>query len=311
MTASSTLPPALPGADRDLDDEDAGRLHIYESGPDEPGTDTPVVLVHSVNAAANAREMKPLFERLRSDRLVMAFDLPGFGLSERSDRQYTPRLMTDALHAVVADVRGRHGGAAVDAIALSTSCEFLARAVVERPDGYRTAALISPTGFDRRSRKPGPPGSTRGQGWLKGLLTGPGWGRGLFDLLTKPSVVRYFLERTWGSKDIDEDLWAYDVEAARLPAAHHAPLAFLSGYLFSRDARRLYEALELPVWMAHGVRGDFVDYSGKTAFEDRGNWAIQVFETGALPHFEVPDAFVAGYHAFLAEAIRPGGLGDG
>ena len=30
--------------------------------------------------------------------------------------------------------------------------------------------------------------------------------RGLFRLLTRPRVVRYFLERTWGSKDIDEAL---------------------------------------------------------------------------------------------------------
>jgi len=54
------------------------------------------------------------------------------------------------------------------------------------------------------------------------------------------------------------------------------------------------------VWMSHGVRGDFVDYSNKTQVADRANWTIQVFRTGAMPHFEAKDAFVQAYDAFLA-----------
>jgi hypothetical protein len=50
------------------------------------------------------------------------------------------------------------------------------------------------------------------------------------------------------------------------------------------------------------VRGDFTDYRQKKDFEGRSNWTIQQFQTGALPHFEVPAEFFAGYDAFLASA---------
>ncbi|MBN8495170.1 MAG: alpha/beta hydrolase, partial [Burkholderiales bacterium] len=133
-------------------------------------------------------------------------------------------------------------------------------------------------------------------------LCGPGWGGALFRGLTRPGVIRYFLEKTWGSKQIDDALWRYDVISTRQPGAEHAPLYFLSGGLFSTDIHTVYERLTQPVWMCHGTRGDFVDYRGKTLVQGRPNWRIQVFETGALPHFEVPQAFHAAYDAFLASA---------
>ncbi|MCU0681687.1 MAG: alpha/beta fold hydrolase [Polyangiaceae bacterium] len=302
--ADAALPPALTGPSFVLDDARVGRLWCYGG----EGRGVPLVLVHSVNAAASAFEVRPLYEHYASARPTYAFDLPGFGLSERSARAYTPRLMTDALLAVVREVRRRHGGAPVDALALSLSCEFLARAAVEEPGAFRTLALVSPTGFSGPPRPPGPPGSTRAMPGLLALVNGPRVGSTLFGLLTRPGVIRYFLERTWGSREIDEGLWAYDVQAARAPGAEHAPLYFLTGHLFSKDVMRLYGALEHPVWMSHGVRGDFVDYRGEAAVRGRANWSFDVFETGALPHFEVRARFVSAYGAFLAEAARgPGG----
>jgi hypothetical protein len=114
-------------------------------------------------------------------------------------------------------------------------------------------------------------------------------------------VIRYFLERTWGGPDIDEELWAYDVLTTRQPGARHAPLYFLSGELFSADVNRLYDALNLPVWMSHGVRGDFVDYRGAKVLLDRDNWRLEVFQTGAIPYFEVPDTFFSAFDRFLAD----------
>jgi hypothetical protein len=74
----------------------------------------------------------------------------------------------------------------------------------------------------------------------------------------------------------------------------------VSGFLFSEDIIRIYHSLTLPVWMSHGVRGDFVNYANKTQVEGRANWTIQVFPTGAMPHFEARAEFIAAYDAFLA-----------
>jgi pimeloyl-ACP methyl ester carboxylesterase len=275
----------------------AGRLSAYVAGQGPP-----LLLIHSINASASAAEMRPLHEHCRATFTVFSVDLPGYGFSDRSDRDYTPRLMTDAVHAVTEQIRARCGPMLIDALALSLSCEYLARAASEAPDRYRSVALVSPTGF--RGLRPwrGPPGSTRGKPWLYKALRGPGkgWGAGIFRALTRPGVIRYFLQRTWGSKQIDESLWAYDTLTTQAVGAEHAPLHFLSANLFSADIHTVYQQLEMPVWMSHGVRGDFTDYRGKVIVEARTNWQFSVFPTGALPYFEVPDEFCSTFDRFLA-----------
>ena len=272
-----------------------GRLTIYVTGVGEP-----LLLIHSINAAASAAEVEPLIERYKSSRQVFSMDLPGFGLSERSDRIYTPRIMTDAILEVAGVIRSRNT-MGTDALALSTSCEFLARAASEKPGLFRTLALVSPTGFSRRNVLRGASGTTRFKPRLYAVLRGPGsgWGRAIFRQLTRPSVIRYFLKRTWGSPQIDERLWQVDSRMAQWPGAHYAPLYFLSGGLFSADIQTVYEQLSLPVWLCHGTRGDFTDYSRADRVARRDNWSSTVFETGALPYFEVPDVFFRAYDGFL------------
>jgi pimeloyl-ACP methyl ester carboxylesterase len=290
------LPPAVSG-ERVEFASPAGQLSVYIAGHGPP-----LLLIHSINASGSAAEMRPLHEHYRANRTVFSIDLPGYGFSDRSDRDYTPRLMTDAVHAVTALIRGRCGPAPIDALALSLSCEYLARAAAEAPDRYRSVALVSPTGFSGLRPLRGAAGSTRGLPWLYQALRGPvaGWGDAVFRLLTRPGVIRYFLRRTWGSKEIDEALWAYDLLTTQAPGAQHAPLHFLSANLFSADIHTVYERLALPVWMSHGVRGDFTDYRGKVIVEAHPNWQFSVFPTGALPYFEVLGDFCQAFDRFLA-----------
>jgi pimeloyl-ACP methyl ester carboxylesterase len=287
-----------------LDDPAVGRLAWYVDGPaDESLPARPLLLLHSINAAASAREMKPLFEHYREQRRVYVPDLPGYGLSDRSARMYGPRLMTDAIHAMLAVIRRQHGASPVDAIALSLSCEFLARAAMEDRAAFRSLAFVSPTGFNHLPLRQGPPGSTLGYPRVLAFLNRPAVGHRLFRLLTRRGVIRYFLRRTWGSKDIDEDLLDYDFRTTRVAGAEHAPLHFLSGFLFSGDSGALYQGLTHPIWVAHGVRGDFVRYQGLRQVADRANWTIDVFPTGALPHFEMTGQFVRRYEAWADRAV--------
>jgi pimeloyl-ACP methyl ester carboxylesterase len=291
---TTSLPAAVSG-ERVMLDGAVGRLCVYMAGQGPA-----LMLVHSVNAAASAAEVAPLHEHYRARFTVYSVDLPGYGHSDRSDRAYTPRLMTDALLAVRSLIHQRHGRAPFDALAVSLSCEFLARAAVESPADWRSLALVSPTGFNGTASRRGPPGSTRAVPGLLPILRGPGWGGALFRGLTRPGVIRYFLERTWGSKQIDEALWQYDVLTTRQPGAEHAPLHFLSAGLFSADVHDLYTALRAPVWMVQGVRGDFTDYRGRRIVEGRPNWRFTTLPTGAMPYFEVPRDFTHAYDAFLA-----------
>jgi pimeloyl-ACP methyl ester carboxylesterase len=196
----------------------------------------------------------------------------------------------------------RTGAQSVDALAVSLSSEFLARAATEAPAHYRSVALVSPTGLGRKDKRRGPEGSTLAMPWLLSALRGPGWGGLLFKGLTRPGVIRFFLNKTWGSRDIDETMWRLAVANAQQPGAEHAPLHFISGGLFSRDIQNVYEALEQPTWMSHGVRGDFTDYAQKSLVAGKSNWRISVFQTGALPYFEQTELFCADFQAFLDAA---------
>ncbi len=277
----------------------AGRVSYYVLGQGEP-----VLLVHSVNAAASAREMQPVFDHLAPRRRVFALDLPGFGFSDRSRRDYGVDLFVAAVADMLALIEAECPGSPVDAMALSLGGEFLARAAVQTDSPPRTLTLITPTGFNRRAAESAStePGNREVPGMLAGLSL-PLLSPALFGLLTTQASVNYFLKRTWGSDQIDQDLARYSYQTSHQPGARYAPLAFLSGRLFSRDIPNVYRQLKMPVWVPHGTRGDFKDFSGADWARDLENWRFQPFHSGALPHFEQPVEFCESLDIFLDSSI--------
>jgi pimeloyl-ACP methyl ester carboxylesterase len=304
MTDPTALPPALQGERFRF-----GDLSCYVAGQGPP-----LVLIHSMNASPSAAEVRPLFDRYAGSRTVFAPDLPGCGFSDRTDRRYDPRLMTDALHALAEQVRLRCGEQRIDALAVSTGCEFLARAAAERPERWRCLALVSPTGLNGRRPQRGPRGSTRAIPGLHAVLSARPWAQALYRALTRPKVIRYFLRRTFGRQDIDEALCAYAVRNAEVDGARFAPLHFLGAGLFSADIHDVYESLTQPVWVSHGVRGDFTDFRAMALLANAGTWRVSVLQAGAMPYFEVMTEFARAFDAFLRDGARgpgAGGAADG
>ena len=301
------LPPALEGERRAFTGRRAGRLSYYVAGPAVSDGAAPLLLIHSINAAASAYEVRPLFDHYRQQRRVYALDLPGFGFSERSRRDYTARLYTDAVLDMLDEITREAGNVPVDALALSLSSEFLARAATEQADRFATVALVSPTGFRKDDSFYGASGSSRGLPFLNKLYEFPLWSGAFFDLLNSRASQRYFLAKTFGSNEaIDQGLLEYDYVTAHQPGAQHAPYGFISAIPFSADINRVYDMIEPPVWLAHGVRGDFTDYGGTHKLAARPRWELRVFQTGGLPYFERPDEFFAAYDGFVerASALR-------
>lgn len=298
---NTPLPLALK-ADLHMLSGDSGRIAVYAGG-----SGPPILLVHSVNALASAAEIRPLFEALRLDHSVYALDLPGYGLSDRLPRAYSVGDMCSAIQQVAQWTAAQHPGQPLQAMGVSLSCEFVARVAKQTPDLFAALALVSPTGFRGGKSLRQPEGSTFFMPGFDQFLRrpGPGWGRFLFRQLSRPSVVRYFLRRTWGGRQIDETLWAYAVGMAHAPNAEQAPLSFLSGGLFSADMHTVYESLRLPVWVVHGTRGDFTDYRALDLVRHRANWQVTVMQAGAMPYFEDMAAFMAAYRVFEAKIPRP------
>jgi len=260
----------------------AGRLNYYV---DRQGTGRPLVLIHSVNAAASSFEMGPLFSHYRGERPVFALDLPGYGFSERSERVYTPELFTRAIE----DMLETQVGEPADVIALSLGAEFAARAAQLRPDLVHSLTLISPSGLNRR---PGNTKSVVGRMYGFGnlmhlLLTFPLWARPIFDLIATRSSIEFFLGKSFVGP-IPPGFVAYDYAAAHQPGAHHAPLYFLSGKLFTNHIRTaIYERLRTPTLVIY----DRDPYSNFGALPDvllkNPAWqAVRLVPSLGLPHFE-------------------------
>jgi pimeloyl-ACP methyl ester carboxylesterase len=288
LLAETALPAAIDAPCRYVELPQAGRIAYYTNGMDGG---RPVVLLHSVNAAPSAREMRPLFEHYRKVRPVYAPDLPGFGRSERSDRDYSPTLYADFIKHFLRDVVATPA----DIVAFSLSAEFAARALNETSELCRSLVLISPTGFGQRQPPSGPPTDRI----LKALRL-PVLGGGLFKLLTSRLSIRHFLGLSFAGKP-PVDLVDYAYATAHQPGARHAPFRFLSMKLFTPEAdRQLFELLRVPVLVLFD-RDPNVSFERLDAFASKDNWHIhRISPTRGLPHWERTEQTVEALDAFWA-----------
>ncbi len=260
------------------------------------------MLVHSVNAAASAFETKPLFDHYRSRRPVFALDLPGFGFSERGDRDYSAELYVDALDALLAE-RVRE---TVDVVALSLSSEFAAAAALRRPEGISSLVLISPTGLGHRA-PPGPAASRR----IRRVLGIPVLADALFALLTSRRSIRYYLGLNFRGKP-PREMVEYAFLTAHQPEAKFAPYAFLTFTLFSREAcSALYEPLELPVLVLYDEDPNLSFELLPELLRKRRSWrAERIRPTRGLPHWEALAQTTAAMDRFWVEAARETGSSE-
>lgn len=290
MTAYADLPPALDAPRADLDTGSAGRIAYYS---DTSAGGRPLVLVHSVNAAPSAFEMRPLFEHYRGRRPVYAPDLPGFGASDRSDRAYLPPLYADALAAFLEKVVAEPS----DIIALSLGCEFAARTAAQAADRIRSLALLSPTGFG--TRRP-PSGATSDR--LHRFFRTPALGDGLFTLVTSRRSIRYFLNLNFdGSPPAEMVDYAY--ATSHREGAKRAPFFFLSGKLFTPDAfESLYAPLSQPVLVVYD-RDPNVSFDRlPEMLAAHPNWhEARIRPTRGLPHWERLPETIRSLESFWAE----------
>ncbi|MBK8987100.1 MAG: alpha/beta fold hydrolase [Chloroflexi bacterium] len=292
------LPPAVDAERRIFNSPRSGRLSYYV---DKQGAGRPLVLIHSINAAPSAFEVKPLFDYYRGKRPVYALDLPGFGFSDRSERPYTVELYVDA----ILDFLRSEVGEAADVVALSLACEFASFAAYARPDLVSSLALISPTGFGF-SRNPGRNDVADFQAVGKRLhkfVTFPLWSQAIFDLLTSKPSIRYYLGQSFVGEP-PQNFFDYAYATAHQPGARHAPLYFLSGQLFTADVlTAVYAKVTRPVLLIYD-RDPNVSFGRLPELLALNEcWqAVQLTPSMGVPHWEMLPETTAVLQQFWAKA---------
>ena len=287
-----SLPPALDIAPRTFEAPD-GRVQYYT----RPGTGPPVVLLHSFNAVASSREMKPIAEHLATtDRPVYALDWLGFGRSDRGPLDYAPALYRRQLHHFLADVPDTP----VDLIALSLGGEYAAQVTLQAAPRVRRLVLISPTGFD----------ATQGPSHLgrRGLALANT--TGAFELLyqrltRRASLEDYYARQIFLDPDaIPAALLDYAEQAAHVRGAHRAPLRFIDGTLSIEEVvASVYARLYRPtLLLSPEAPGQTVQsFEGLSALTDTASRDLshETLPGGLLPHWEAPGPFFEVLDTFL------------
>lgn len=267
------LPAAVEGDRETFTSPDTGRISYYV---DRQGSGRPLVLIHSINAAPSAFEVKPLFDHYRVQRPVYALDLPGFGFSDRVDRVYSPAFFADAIATFLREQVGE----AADVVALSLSSEFVARAATDQPDLFHSLTFISPTGFNKVDISL--PGDT-----IYGVVSVPLWSQPLFDLLVSRPSIRYYSGQSFVN-ETPQAFLDYAYATSHQPGARYVPLYFLSGQLFTPKAREsLYERVETPTLVIYD-RDPNIDFDRLPDLLEKNNrWqAVKITPSLGLPHWE-------------------------
>lgn len=277
-SASDTQPalsPALDAERRFFELPGFGTVAYYA---DTRGTGRPLLLTTSINAAASAYEMKPIFDAYAGTRPIYVLEWPGFGSSARLDVTYTPDLMTRALTSLVDKI-----GSDVDVVSLSLGSEFAARAALSEAR-IKSLALISPSGLGsarggtQRARD-----EDGGQKLYQRLRT---FGTPLYALIASQPSILYFLNQSFVGP-VNDGLFRYSIESTNQPGGKYAPLFFISGKLFTPDAfETLYSKLSIPVLVIYD-KDNYVNFDRLPDFTAKTNVsAVRIVPSQGLPQFE-------------------------
>ncbi len=286
------LPPALSAPLVEWQSAAAGTVRYYA---DTQAAGKPLLLLHSMNAAPSAMEIKPLFEHYRQRRPVYAPDLPGFGQSERADRSYSGEFYAEVISAFLNEVVGGEA----DVVALSTSAEFAARASLSQ-DKVTSLILISPTGFGARP----PPGPATQDKLLRVFRT-PVLGKALYATLTVKPSIRFFLNKNFIGKPPAE-MVDYGHRTTKAPGAHHAPFHFLAMKLFTANAvDALYRQVKIPTLVLYDEDPNISFERLPGVLEDCANWReARIRPTLGMPHWDEPAQTAAAMDAFWADSDK-------
>lgn len=307
---TTSLSPALDGTLQFFNNRSGQRVAYYKSRGNQGAVidSHPLVLLHSINAAASAYEVRPLFEHFAPTRPTFVLEWPGFGQSERApaDRKpdYDFSLYADTLQDFLAHLSKNHPPS--DVVAMSLSGEHAALVAKERPELFHSLTLLSPTGLSRE-----PPRADRLSHFLPRLLSGRPWSQPLFSLLSSHASIRYFLGKSFFGT-VDEGLLAYCYETSHQPGADSAPWAFLGGrFAVPEVFQRVYLEVQTPTLVLYDKDAyTSFDRLGELLLKNRAFRAMRIPNTRGLPHWDNPKLTCAAITQHLHASRRPTSVPD-
>jgi pimeloyl-ACP methyl ester carboxylesterase len=261
------------------------RIAIFEAGV--AGSDAPVVvLVHGLGHWAGAA-WDALAARFAGTHRIVAFDLPGFGESDKPDVAYTLAYFTDVLARVVACTRATAGPVADGTFALvghSLGGLVAANYAARYPQQVRALALLDPAGFLRTPK-------------IVLRVAGSGPVSWLFRTIKpSPGFIESTLDQSvYDPRSVSPEVRARAIELSQDPALTRAFARVYSGamqeMLHMRALHRFFATWSGPTLLVWGKDDRYVPFAGlahaRTVYPQARILAIE--HCGHCPAIEYPE----------------------
>jgi len=261
-----------------------GRIFYKTAGTGHPGP--PLVFIHGVGAGSSSFMWRKNFDVLARDFRVYAFDLLGFGFSDKpSTAPYSADLYVELITDFIREVTGYPANIA----ASSLGAAYTIRVADEHPELVQSMVLNAPTGADKLNTRPGMSGAA-----FYGLLQSPVLGTSFYNVMASERSIRDYSRKHlfYDHRRVTNRVVANFYATSHQQGAQHAIAAFLSGYL-NTDTRAAFSRLAQRVMLVWGKQDQTTPVAQAVALlEANPRASLEVFDyCRMMPEQEHPDKF--------------------
>ncbi|HBB89621.1 MAG TPA: alpha/beta hydrolase [Blastocatellia bacterium] len=261
-----------------------GRVFYKTAGAKHDGP--PLVFIHGVGAGASSFMWRKNFDELARDFRVYAFDLLGFGFSDKpAAAEYSADLYVELISDFLRDVSGYPA----NIIASSLGAAYAIRVADEHPELVRALILNAPTGADTLNRRPGMAGAA-----FYGLLQSPVLGTSFYNVMASERSIRDYARNNlfYDHHRVTDRLVTNFYATSHQPGAQHAIAAFLSGYL-NTETRAPFARLTQSVILVWGKQDATTPLEKRIALLELNERArLEIFDyCRMMPEQEHPEKF--------------------
>jgi pimeloyl-ACP methyl ester carboxylesterase len=268
-----------------------GQIFYKEAGGagarlNNPGL--PIVFIHGIDAGVSSFMWRKNFDELAQNFRVLAFDLLGFGFSDKPPAApYSADLYVELISDFIREVAGGRA----NVVASSLGASYAVRVADEHPELINAMILNAPAGYNTMNTRPGMAGAA-----FYGLLQSPVLGTSFYNVMASERSIRDYARRTlfYDYRRVTDRLVAHLYATSHQPGAQYAIAAFMSGYL-NCDMSGAFARLAQPMVLVWGKQDVTTPVAKAIALLDLNPRArLEVFDFCRVwPEQEHPEKFNA------------------
>lgn len=219
---------------------------FYKEAGEVTGDEHPVVMVHGIGAGAHSYEWLQNYGEISTLYKTYAYDLLGFGNSERPNFDYTAEVYIKQLTEFLDEVVGQPAYV----IASSLSASYAVQVAYRRPELIAKLLLVEPTGMDAATKSGGPQVVSD---TLYSALRAPVVGKGIYSYVASHAGIRQFMQnqmffdKSIVTNEMVEQYWI----SAHQNGAEYAVPAFFTGRLNAEIVKTIGK-LDIPILSVFG-----------------------------------------------------------